>query len=186
MKKNKKIILFFVSIFVFNIAIISYGLNQLKIKSYEIEVEKEYSYNLVVVDKKDIIKDKIEETFEQKTSDVIETFIGTMTGYGPDCFGCSGVTASGYDIRNGNIFYEDKTFGTLRILAADKSIPFGTVIRVSGIKIYDKPFLGIVLDTGGLIKGTLLDLAFSSEKDEEVAKIGRSQNVKYEILRKGF
>ena len=42
----------------------------------------------------------------------ISTFIGTITGYGPDCAGCGGFTScrtfvgsrSGQDLRNGNIY----------------------------------------------------------------------------------
>lgn len=117
---------------------------------------------------------------------VIDTFIGEMTAYGPDCYGCGGRTASGYDLRNGNISYQDKTFGAVRIVAADTRFPFGTIIRTSGLKIYDEPFIAIVLDRGGAIKNNKFDLAFDSEKNPLVAQIGYSRNIKYEVLRYGY
>ena len=47
------------------------------------------------------------------------TFTGTMSGYGSDI---GDLTASEYNISN-TIYYEDSTYGTLRILASDKCIP---------------------------------------------------------------
>ena len=48
-------------------------------------------------------------------------FTGTITGYGPDCVGCSGKLGCPpyQDVRNGNIYYEDKDYGKIRILARD-------------------------------------------------------------------
>ena len=39
---------------------------------------------------------------------VIKTYNGPMTAYGPDCVGCIGITASGYNVLDGNIFYNDR------------------------------------------------------------------------------
>ena len=69
------------------------------------------------------------------------TFNGKMTGYGPDCKGCGGgVSCIRYNVRNGNIYYNDKDYGKIRILAADKKIPCGTVIRVSNLRKYKEGF----------------------------------------------
>ena len=59
-------------------------------------------------------------------------FTGTITGYGPDCVGCSGKLGCPpyQDVRNGNIYYEDKDYGKIRILASDPLIPCGSVIKV--------------------------------------------------------
>lgn len=113
---------------------------------------------------------------------VIETYTGSLTGYGPDCRGCSGKTASGYDVRN-TITYNDEEYGEIRILAADKSIQMYSVVRVSNVPGME-PFIAIVLDTGGNVgfgKGTLFDLLFSKES-EAMHKVN---NVTFEILRKG-
>ena len=146
---------------------------------YKIDNYSREKDNLVVVEQQVVVSEK------QTNSNILDSFDGTMTAYGSDCFGCSGITASGFDIRNNNIYYQDKTFGKIRIVAADRSIPFGTVVRINGLKIYDEPILAVVLDRGSVIKGKLMDLAFGSENDELVRKVGRS-NVKYDILRYGW
>lgn len=114
----------------------------------------------------------------------IETFTGNLTGYGSDCVGCSGKTSTGYDLTQ-NVYYEDCEFGSVRIVAADKYFPFYSIIRISGVPGMDS-FLAIVLDRGGNVgfnKGTLFDLAFSTEKDPNILSLTR--NVKFEVLRSG-
>lgn len=114
----------------------------------------------------------------------IETFTGNLTGYGPDCVGCGGKTSTGYDLTQ-NIYYEDAEFGIVRIVAADKYFPFYSIIRISDVPGMDS-FLAIVLDRGGNVgfdKGTLFDLAFSTEKDPNI--LGLTRNVKFEVLRSG-
>lgn len=116
--------------------------------------------------------------------EVIETYVGNLTGYGPDCYGCSGKTRSGYDL-NVSVYYDDYEFGTVRILAADSSFGKNAIFRVSNIPGMD-PFIAIVLDTGGNVgfnKGTLFDLAFATEKDPNI--IGLTGNVTFELLRRG-
>lgn len=111
-------------------------------------------------------------------------FMGTMTGYGPDCEGCTGLVSCPprQNVRNGNIYFEDSEYGKTRILAGDKSIPCGTIIEVSGINNYNN-FYGIVLDRGGVIKGTLFDLLFPSER--ESSPFGRVK-ASYKIVRWGW
>lgn len=179
MKKITSIVCI-ILIIALNIYIVSYKYSFFSITSYKMNNYVSNKDNLVVIEEKIEIKPNSNVNYP-----IIESYEGTMTAYGADCYGCSGITASGYDIRNGNIVYQDKTFGTLRITAADRSIPFGTVVRITGLKVYDEPIFAIVLDRGYLIKGTLMDLAFSSENDELVKHVGRS-NVKYDILRYGW
>lgn len=117
--------------------------------------------------------------------EVIETYTGNLTGYGPDCYGCTtGLTSTGHNLYN-SIYYDDPEFGTIRILAADRSIPFYSIIRISNVPGMD-PFLGIVLDRGGNVgfgKGTLFDLAFESEYSPNL--IDLTHNVTFELLRSG-
>lgn len=141
-----------------------------EIKEEDKEVEEEV---IVTPDEPNLFYDKA----------VIMTEVGTITGYGPDCRGCSGVTASGHNLHE-SIYYNDLEFGTVRILAADKRIPFYSIFRVSNIPGMD-PFLAIVLDTGsdvGYEKGTLFDLAFESEA---TGVVPLTQNVTFEMLRSG-
>ncbi len=115
---------------------------------------------------------------------VIKTEIGTLTGYGADCHGCTGITKSGYNL-NESIYYNDSEFGSIRILAADGSFGVNAIFRVSGVPGMD-PFIAIVLDTGGNVgygKGTLFDLAYATESDPNL--IGKTSNVKFELLREG-
>ena len=113
-------------------------------------------------------------------------FIGTLTGYGPDCPGCLGMVycAPNPDVRNGNIYYNDKDYGTVRILAADYSIPCGSIVKIENFKFIKEPFIGIVLDRGSSIVGLTMDLLYPSEADTVV--IGRAYNIKFQIIRWGW
>ena len=115
---------------------------------------------------------------------VISTFVGSMTGYGPDCVGCSGRVGAGQDVRNGNIYYEDKQFGKIRIIAADKKFPYGTIIRINNSRVSEEPFLAVVMDRGGAIKGNKIDLLFESE--DAVPGITTQKNVTMDVVRLGW
>ena len=142
-------------------------------KPNDVTIKGEYKPNLAVLE----------------TIEVLETYVGKMTAYGPDCYGCtSGRTASGQYVMDGNIYYNDPTFGNIRIVAADKSIPFGSIIRISGLSIFSEPILAIVLDRGGMIgfaegKHSYFDLLYKSEKD--AASFGRP-TATFELLRRGY
>ena len=118
-------------------------------------------------------------------SDVLETQVGSLSGYGPDCYGCSGILASGLDVRDGTIYYSDATYGNVRILAGDYAYPYGTIVRVKNSKISE--FIGIVLDRGGAIgfgKSHLFDLLFPSSSEALAYEV--SYNTTFEILRYGY
>lgn len=94
------------------------------------------------------------------------------TAYCPT--GCTGVTASGYDVSN-TIYYDG-----MRILAAPKHVPFYSIMRVT---LADgSTFDGIVLDRGGDIKTGRLDILVKSR--DEAYKLGR-QTVTVRMIRKG-
>ena len=115
------------------------------------------------------------------------SFIGTLTGYGPDCEGCGGHVACrpNPDVRNGNIYYNDKEYGKIRILAADYSIPCGSIIHIENYKFgVNNEVIGIVLDRGSAIVGLTMDLLYPSEADTVV--IGRQRNIKFTIERWGW
>ena len=114
--------------------------------------------------------------------EILNTVVGNLTGYGANCYGCSGYTAAGHNL-NESMYYDDNEFGTVRILAADPSFPFYSIFRISNVPGMDD-FIGIVLDRGGNVgfnRGTLFDLAFINEKDPGI--IGLTPNVKFEMLR---
>ena len=113
-------------------------------------------------------------------------FMGTITAYGPDCLGCSGNSACPprQNFKNGNIYFEDGIYGKVRIVAADRSIPCGSIVRISGINIYSEPILAIVMDRGGKVNGNHMDLLFTSNSNLE--GFATSHNIKFEIIRYGW
>ncbi len=104
-------------------------------------------------------------------------FSGKLTGYGPDCPGCSTVgnvscrTREGvnHSLINDGITYNDLEYGDVRILAAaTNAFPCGTIISVDN-GILEK-FNAIVLDTGYDMRNAWnnngfvwFDLAFPSQ-----------------------
>lgn len=136
--------------------------------------------------------------------DTIITYTGSLTGYGPDCYGCGNYrtnkvsTSSGYHIANivdgviqsaFTITYDDYEYGEVRILAADRTIPYKSIVRVSAPGM--EPFLGVVLDRGSTVgisncsskNGclTTFDLLYPTEKGAN----GKINNVIFDILRVG-
>lgn len=93
------------------------------------------------------------------------THVFTATFYTARCEGCTGITASGYNVK------QTQFYRGFRVLAADRSIPLGTKMRV---KLADgKQFDGIVLDRGGAIRGKRLDVLVASKS--EAYELGRQQ-----------
>jgi len=114
-------------------------------------------------------------------------FTGTLTGYGPDCPGCLGMVycPPNPNVLDGNIYYSDKEYGKLRILAADYSIPCGSIIKIENFSfIPGNEFYGIVLDRGSAIVGLTMDLLYPSENDTII--IGRQRNINFTIERWGW
>ena len=146
------------------------------------------SYNFIEVvqtdeTKEEVVENAVEEESQVQEVSVIpestdesETYVGKMTGYGADCQGCNGVGTLACRAADGSIHtllgngdhYNDATYGSVRIVAADLSkFPCGTIVTVS------HPILGtfnaVVMDTGGSMKRAWqnglvwMDLAFTSE-----------------------
>lgn len=159
----------------------------------EISVELEYEpHSENVVEVKEVIKEIEEDPGEvvkketpvfkevSTVSKDVTTFKGKVTHYGPDCKGCSGVTASGYNVKN-TIYYSDSEFGSVRIVAAPKEIPLYSILTLHNYK--GDPITVIVLDRGGAINGTKFDILVSSE--QEAYSWGIQNNIEFEILRWG-
>ena len=147
-----------------------------------IDVDKEDVYKEYVYASNEIIID--DELDDEVVDDVLEIQLGKLSRYGPDCYLCTGYLAYCLYVGSGTIYYNDNYYGNVRILAGDKSYPFGTIVRVS----YDREsFLGIVLDRGGSIGfngKALFDLLYPNEYLAN--KDGINYNTKFEILRYGF
>lgn len=128
---------------------------------------------------------KKEEALQTYLWSALDSYTGDLTGYGPNCVGCSGRLAwKGYDVRNGNNTFEDKTYGTVNIVAASSNLPFGSIIKFDCKRISDEPVIAIVLDRGGAITGSKID--FLAPSEAYAAKyIGRSK-ITYDVLRIGW
>lgn len=104
-----------------------------------------YENNYIVESKKDKI-------VEIGTASVGE-FTGKLTGYGPDCIGCSEqgnvscLTKSKkkYSLKTDGIYYYDEVYGKLRIVASSSNFSCGTIVEVSKGQY---KFDAIVLDRG--------------------------------------
>jgi len=157
------------------------------------------------IDKQTISKKDESKNNTSNLENVLKTYTGILTGYGPDCVGCGNrktkkvKTASGYHIANivddkiepaFRITYNDKEYGKVRIVAADSDIPFYSIVRITAPK-WKKPIIAIVLDRGSTVgfsdcrsnKGCLtnFDLLYETEKES----LGKTRNVKFELLRSG-
>ena len=127
------------------------------------------------------VKEEVVTENQQVVKEENEILVGKMSGYGPDCIGCSGYLAYGTYVGDGNIYYNDSEYGQVRIVAGDRKYKFGTIVKINDSMV------AIVLDRGGSIgigKKFLFDLLYSSET--EASKYGVSNNTKFEILRYGF
>lgn len=128
----------------------------------------------------------------------IETFTGRLTGYGPDCAGCSGYgnlacrtkEKGTFSLKTNGIYYNDSEYGKVRILAAATSkFRCGTIITVT--KEGQQPFNAVVLDTGGSMRkawangNVWMDLAYSTEAMAGSDNL-TGHNIKFEVQRYGW
>ncbi|MFA6327361.1 MAG: hypothetical protein WCX15_00600 [Bacilli bacterium] len=130
-----------------------------------------------------LIQNKKYNSVPKDVSDklILATFVGELTGYGPDCPKCIGITAGGHDARNGNIYYYDKEYGKVRIVASSRKYKMGTILRINSKRISSKPFYAIILDRG--VSGNVIDLLFPTQ--DEARFVGRQKNLTFEIMRIG-
>ena len=180
--------------------------------TFEIHPDKMVSsYNFVEV--APVEKEKIEEEVvveevkeEDNVSVITSTpnesndavFVGKMTGYGADCIGCSGVGAlscraadgSRYTLSENGEYYNDTTYGTVRIVAAAlNKFPCGTIVKVEHPAL--GTFYAVVMDTGGSMNRAWanglvwMDLAFKTESDPDIYAT-TSSNTTYSVQRWGW
>lgn len=144
-----------------------------------------------------IVKNMVSEIVEVGTAP-LNQYVGRLTGYGPDCPGCSTVgnvacktrENTKHSLINDGYTYVDSQFGEVRILAAaQEKFPCGTIMEVNNGR--DEPFIGIVLDTGGSMRQAWakneiwLDLAFSSQAEAAQAGV-TSRNTTFNVKRYGW
>lgn len=129
-----------------------------------------------------------------------ESYVGKMSGYGPDCPGCSKTGNVSCHTKNGGkhsliydgIYYQDEEYGNVRILAAAKTVfPCGTIIEINnGI---NPPFLGVVLDSGSSMqkawnssRTVWIDLAYATQNDARNTTTPGGNGIQFTVKRYGF
>jgi 3D (Asp-Asp-Asp) domain-containing protein len=99
------------------------------------------------------------------TDNIVKEFTVTASAFTANCSGCSGITATGINLKRNP---------TMKVIAVDPSvIKLGTKVYVEG---YGYAIAG---DTGNSIKGNKIDVFFPTKN--EAFKWGR-KNVKIKIL----
>jgi hypothetical protein len=136
------------------------------------------------VDKAVIVKSQ-ESLYEKGIFAPIYTFKGELTGYAGDCALCSGYLACPprTNVLKEGIYFNDKTYGTIRIVASSKNYPCGTILKFNVNKLSDEPIVAIVLDRG--VGGNVIDLLTENE-DYAIKSVGRVKNLNFEVLREGW
>lgn len=123
-----------------------------------------------------------------------------ITRYGADCYGCrisadgKGKTASGVGVglnsvqqKNGT-WQQGITYEGYYIVATSSNLPLYSIIEISNHTVSGMgitpgvPFQAIVLDRGGAIQGTKIDLFVGTEKNMPVTQ-GRRQNATVKIIK---
>lgn len=133
----------------------------------------------------EVIENSQQELYKASIYDPIYTFVGELTGYSGDCPLCSGYLACPprTNVLEKGIYYDDKTYGNIRIVASSKNYPCGSVIRFKVNKLSDEPIIAIVLDRG--VGGNDIDL-LTEDETYAIKNIGRVKNITFEVLRNGW
>ncbi len=131
------------------------------------------------------MRDTQKELYAQGVYNPIYTFKGELTGYAGDCPLCSGYLACPprTNVLKEGIYYNDKTYGTVRIVASSRKYPCGTILRFNVGKLSDEPIMAIILDRG--VGGNVIDLLTESE-DYARKHVGRVRNLTFEVIREGW
>lgn len=118
-------------------------------------------------------------------------FTGKLTTYGGDCAGGNGTSSSGISLspttgvkgsHSAKLRYNG---GSYYCLAADPSIPFGTIIKITNHNLgIESTAYGIVVDRGGAIKKNHIDI-FNGTEAGKYFRGGSSSNTQFEIVSVG-
>lgn len=109
------------------------------------------------------------------------SFKAKLVHYGPDCVSCGGrLGCNGQNAKNGNIYYNDKEFGKIRIVAASTLLPCGSILKIN-LDAYDNMYV-IVLDRG--VDSSMIDLLKESQRSK--SPVRTVNNVVFDIVRYGY
>lgn len=158
------------------------------------------TYRVTYQNGKEVSKELIGSTVIVPATDtIIETgtvqpgayFTGRLTTYGGDCAGGNGTSSTGIKLspitgvqgsNSPKLTYNGRSY---YCLAADPSIPFGTIIEISNHNLSIEPIAyGIVVDRGGAIKGNKIDI-FNGTEAGKYFTGGTSKNTQFKIISVG-
>lgn len=125
-------------------------------------------------------------------------YTGTLTGYGPDCVGCSKVgnvacyteNKKNHSLITDGIYYTDDEYGKVRIVSAAKAFPCGTIVQIT--KEGEIPFYAVVLDRGGSMESAWsqgrvwMDLAYESNAMSGSDNLTGKNNIQFSVQRWGW
>ena len=133
----------------------------------------------------EVIQKNQKELYSKGTYNPLYTFTGELTGYAGDCPLCSGYLACPprTNVLKKGIYFNDSTYGKIRIVASSRNYPCGTILKFNVKKLSDEPIIAIVLDRG--VGGNVIDLLTESE-DYARKHVGRVRNLNFEVLREGW
>lgn len=185
-------ILKLVCIYILLLSIITVFNLEIKVDKYKTNTKSEKK----VLSSTILIKEEPEEeiitennfsntTIDTSTFPVLSEETINLSHYGHDCYGCkTGYTASGYYVGDGRIYYEDPTFGTVRVVAADNKYPLGTIVRID---YHNSVITAIVLDRGGGIGDeNKFQIDLLASNNSEAYKLGIVKNTNLKVLRLGY
>ena len=168
-------------VIVFILIIFGFNKETFSVSSLSVAMNTDYEKNLSA----SIIKETQSELYIQGIYNPLYTFTGDLTGYAGDCPLCSGYLACPprTNVLKEGIYYNDKTYGTVRIVASSRNYPCGTIIRFKVNKLSKEPIYAIILDRG--VGGNDIDLL--TENEEYARKnVGRVRNLEFEVIREGW
>lgn len=118
-------------------------------------------------------------------------FTGRLTTYGGDCVGCNASSSAGIklspitgvqDSNSPKLTYNGRSY---YCLAADPSIPLGTIIEITNHNLsIESTAYGIVVDRGGAIKGNKIDI-FNGTEAGKYFSGGTSKDAQFKIISVG-
>lgn len=158
------------------------------------------TYRVTYQNGKAVSKKLVGSTVVAPVSDtIIETgtvqpgayFTGKMTTYGGDCAGGNGTSSTGIKLspitgvqgsNSPKLTYNGRSY---YCLAADPSIPFGTIMEISNHNLsIESTAYGIVVDRGGAIKGNVVDI-FNGTEAGKYFTGGTSKDTQFKIVSVG-
>lgn len=134
---------------------------------------------------KEVIQAAQNDLYKESILTPIYTFMGELTGYAGDCALCTGYLACPprTNVLKEGIYFNDETYGNIRIVASSRNYPCGTILKFKVNKLSKEPIVAIVLDRG--VGGNVIDLLTESE-DYAIKSVGRVRNLEFEVLREGW